>query len=81
MIRPSCYNRPDYRKMLYVPDGWDDDGRRKLKLIPDRMSKDCRQWGPMGEAKLKHWNCDGCRHKPVEESKENSNERPSNSNS
>ena len=79
MIRPSCYNRPEYERYLSVPNGYSYDGRKLFTLIPNRMSKDCRQWGPQGEAKLKNWNCDGCRHKPA--LKENSNERPSNSNS
>lgn len=77
MNRPSCYNRADYKKDLYVQLGWGRDGRRIMGWIPHTMSTDCKQWGPLGEAKLKGWNCDGCRHKP----KEIQDERPSNSDS
>lgn len=70
MAKPSCYNRPEFKKSLLVQDGWEWDflndsiRHSSMKRIPHTMSMDCRQWGPMGEAKLKHWDCDGCRWKP-----------------
>jgi hypothetical protein len=62
---PKCYNRPPYQDHVYVQNGWTEDGRRIMAYIPDDMSKGCPQHGPLGEATLKKWNCEGCRWKPV----------------
>ena len=74
MAKPSCYNRPAYKDSIFVQDGWKKAKAGKaiirlplMKLIPDPMSKNCQQWGPMGEAKLKNWDCQGCRWKPEPE--------------
>ncbi|QBJ80489.1 hypothetical protein [Aquitalea sp. USM4] len=54
----SCHNQPRQRDGLDVPDGWTDDGRRKMRRIPsvntlechfDKMAEDVRcagcKWG------------------------------------
>lgn len=74
--RPRCYNRPDYHESLEVQDGYEDvnvvaadDAPRlvrvpRMKVIPNAMSKDCKQHGPFGAATCFGWNCHGCRHAP-----------------
>lgn len=69
--KPNCYNRPPYKDTVYVQDGWIAPNPTSMtriasmKLIPDPMSKDCKQHGPNGAATLYGWNCDGCRWKPA----------------
>ena len=71
MGKPSCYNRPPFKGSLLAQDGWKTDlldsslRHAQMKLIQHTMSKDCRQWGELGEAKLHQWDCDGCRWKPL----------------
>lgn len=70
--RPPCYNHAPYKDTIIVPDGWLTyelpDGKmvefRKVKEIPNRMSRECQQWREFGEAKRLNWNCDGCKHDP-----------------
>ena len=64
MSHPKCYNRPDFRLYAEVRLGWTEDGRRITASVPDPLSKGCQQWGELGEARLKNWNCGGCRHYP-----------------
>lgn len=61
MTKPPCFNRPAYKNAVIVPDGWTEDGRRKMLLDLDPMSKDCPLIKPpFGEAYLQNWDCDGC---------------------
>lgn len=64
--RPSCYNRPAFKDTVQVQAGWGLNYGRVMVSIPDPMSKDCKQWGALGEAKLNGWNCAGCKHRPKE---------------
>ena len=68
--KPLCYNRPPAADTRRVQDGWtlvEFEGALTqipvMLTIPDNMSKGCQQWGPLGEARLKGWDCDGCRWK------------------
>lgn len=61
---PRCYNRKPYLDTVEVQDGWIEDGRRRMKIIADPMSKDCQQWGDLGEARLKQWQCGDCIWRP-----------------
>ncbi len=67
MSHPKCYNRPDFLDHVEVCRGWTDDGRRITAYVPDPMSKGCQQWGELGEARLKNWDCGDCRHRPEKE--------------
>lgn len=61
--RPACYNREDFEAWVKVQTGWAHDGSRVTEWIPDPMSKECSSIKPpFGEAYLKNWACDGCRH-------------------
>lgn len=72
MAHPSCYNRPPFKDLVTVQSGWLSAkaagsflSRAPLMIqIPHTMSKDCKQWGPEGEAKRRNWDCTGCRWKP-----------------
>ena len=68
--KPSCYNRPPFASSRLVQDGWKlgelfgiTTRTPERLMIPDNMSKTCQQWGPLGEARLKGWDCAGCRWK------------------
>ncbi len=68
--KPSCYDRPPFDETRRVQDGWlNAEVNGVLTRIPrmvmiyDEMSKGCQQWGPLGEARLKSWDCDGCKWK------------------
>ena len=66
MDKPKCYNRPAYLSFLAVQDGWTDDGRKRVVLMPNRMSTNCAsRLPPFGEALLKNWNCEGCKWLPT----------------
>ena len=63
MDKPACYNRPPFAASRLVQDGWNLVGGRNTIEIPDNMSKGCQQWGELGEARLKGWDCAGCKWK------------------
>lgn len=72
--KPLCYNRPPFAEARLVQDGWElveIDGALTqvpvMVLIPDNMSKECQQWGPLGEARLHGWDCDECEWKEEDE--------------
>lgn len=75
-MKPRCHNRPPFNDTVQVQDGWYGQilpfvGKTRIPHmveIPDPMSKDCKQHGPMGEATLhpEQWACDGCEWKPEE---------------
>lgn len=73
MTHPNCYNRPPFKDTVQVQDGWASYAPafgfvtqlRKMKTIPDPMSKGCQQHGPLGQATLHGWDCEGCRWKPT----------------
>lgn len=80
MAKPSCYNRPDFKDTVTFQDGWEEktihlsgssEGVRlrlpRMVTLPFTMSKDCKQWGPFGEAKLKQWDCLGCKWRKEDE--------------
>lgn len=60
----GCYNRPEYRKMLPVQDGWWLDGQTRVaKMTPSpfRMSPECQYTHTaLGQSDHK---CVGCKHK------------------
>lgn len=63
--RPLCYNRKPFKRFFMVQDGWTEDGRRKMKRIPNKMSRRCVQWEELGEAlkaaeRGEWWRCEGC---------------------
>jgi len=64
MNRPRCYNSKPPSEFLEAPNGYSDDGRRRMKTIRHILSTKCQQWGALGEARLKFWNCDGCERDP-----------------
>lgn len=70
MDKPACYNRPPAADTRLVQDGWElieRNGRITqmpiMRMIEDNMSKTCQQWGELGEARLRGWDCAGCRWK------------------
>lgn len=60
----GCHNRPEYRKMLPVQDGWWLDGHTRVaKMVPSafRMSTECNYTRTaLGQADHK---CAGCKHR------------------
>lgn len=70
---PPCHNRPPWKPIVTIPDGWHEDGRKRFREVPDTMSKGCKVWegtgiGPHGERyPVAHgWDCRGCRWWPKE---------------
>lgn len=77
-MKPRCFNRPPFKDTIIVQDGWLDHKHIQhpflppvasrvplMREIPDPMSKECQQHGPLGEATLHGWDCEGCRWKPA----------------
>lgn len=64
--KPRCFNRAPFKDYVQVQNGWTEDGRRLMAYIPDNMSKTCPQWGTLGEARLKNWDCTGCKWKQTD---------------
>ena len=60
----GCFNRPQYRNMLPVQDGWWMDGQTRVaKMVPSsfRMSAECQYTHTaLGQADPK---CVGCKHR------------------
>ena len=60
----GCFNRPEYRKMLPVQDGWWLDGHSrvaKMAASPFRMSAECQYTHTaLGQIDQK---CVGCKHR------------------
>jgi len=52
--RHGCYNR-QLKDTLEVQDGWNPDGTRHMKTIPNEMTKDCRY-----DARATNPRCAGC---------------------
>jgi hypothetical protein len=60
----GCYNRPDYRKMLPVQDGWWLDGQTrvaKMVATPFRMTPEC-QYTHTALGRKDH-KCVGCKRR------------------
>ena len=57
----GCHNRAPFLPTLEVPDGWNDDGTRRVKVIQFVMSEDCRHDSRDDER------CDGCRWQLTQE--------------
>ena len=51
----GCHNRAPFLPELEVPDGWNDDGTRRVKVIPFVMATDCQHDSREDER------CGGCR--------------------
>lgn len=65
--RPICYNRAPYATTRKVHDGYDSDGRPKMRALPNEMTRECVQHTDGGAAIHFGWNkgaCDGCQHLP-----------------
>ena len=70
-MKPACYNRPPFKDFREVQDGHHQPVPNmsavvvpRTIIIDDPMSKDCKQWGELGAARLGNWDCDGCRWRP-----------------
>jgi hypothetical protein len=60
----ACFNRPNYRNMLVVQDGWFMDGHTRVaKMVPTpfRMSPECNYTRTsLGQVDER---CAGCKHR------------------
>lgn len=56
----GCYNRADFAPSLRMQDGWLDEQRRKMVLVPFRMTPDCQYTHTeLGQADRR---CSDCKH-------------------
>jgi hypothetical protein len=55
----GCFNRAPFRPTVRVQQGYTQDGRRKMELIPFVNSMDCQY--RLSELSKQDSGCDGCK--------------------